>query len=259
MTRPIIALAGINPDNPPSWLTRIHADLAEAYALRHYAKEGLISRLADDYVALILVDGDQPDWLYWTATPSSSPATRRIPIFLIATDAATRTQSITSGADRAFSPDEFVTEWQMLLHDYARIFDPELVEQLDCECQAPLPPLAQQGLAQFNAGEFYKQHDSFEALWMATEGPVRDLYRAVLQVGVAYYQILNGNYRGALKMLLRSVQWLAVLPDVCQGIDVAALKADSYRVRAALETLPEDENDQFNRDLLQPVKTISTT
>jgi len=57
---------------------------------------------------------------------------------------------------------------------------------------------------------------------MATSGPVRELYRAILQVGIAYYQIERGNHRGALKMLLRSVQWLAMLPDRCQGIDVTA-------------------------------------
>jgi predicted metal-dependent hydrolase len=257
MIRPIIALTGIDTDDPPQWLASIQNSLNEAYELRLYTKAALVSQLADDYVALILVDGDQPDWVYWTATPSSSPATRRIPIFLIATDAATRTRSITSGADRAFSPDEFVADWQVLLAEYARVFDLERTQQLDCECLEPLPLLAQQGLAQFNAGEFYKQHDSFEELWMATDGPVRDLYRAILQVGVAYYQILRGNHRGALKMLLRSVQWLTILPDVCQGIDVAALKADSYRVRAALETLPEDEIDQFDRSLLQPLKTVS--
>ncbi|MFW5771789.1 MAG: DUF309 domain-containing protein, partial [Phototrophicaceae bacterium] len=65
------------------------------------------------------------------------------------------------------------------------------------------------------------------------------------------------NHRGARKMLLRSVQWLAVLPDECQGIDVRALREDSYRVRAELERLREDEIDQFDRALLQPVKRIT--
>lgn len=257
MSKPIITLAGIDPESPPAWLETIRVRLGDDYDLRHYDRDGYVSALADDYVALILVHGADSDWVYWTATPKSSPATRRIPVILVTDDAATRRASLTSGADLALAADDLVKDIGTLAGDYARVHDPERMEQLDCECEEPLPPLAQQGMTQFNAGEFYKQHDSFEELWMETEGPVRDLYRAILQVGVAYFQIERGNYRGALKMLLRSVQWLSVLPDTCQGVDVAALREDSYRVRAALEALPEDQIDQFDRDLLQPVKLVA--
>ena len=91
----------------------------------------------------------------------------------------------------------------------------------------------------------------------------RDLYRAILQVGVAYYQIERGNFRGALKMLQRSVQWLHLLPDQCQGIDVAQLRRDSYRVRAELQRLGPDGLAEFDRGLLkclrwQPPQNPST-
>ena len=88
---------------------------------------------------------------------------------------------------------------------------------------------------------------------MKTAGPVRDLYRAILQVGVAYYQIERGNYRGAVKMLQRSVQWLYHLPDSCQGIDVARLRRDSYAVRAALQRLGPERFAEFDRALLKPL------
>ena len=90
---------------------------------------------------------------------------------------------------------------------------------------------------------------------MAEERPVRDLYRAILQVGVAYYQITRGNYRGALKMLLRSIQWLAVLPENCQGVDVGQMRADANRVRAELEAMSASGADNFDRSLLKPVRT----
>lgn len=105
----------------------------------------------------------------------------------------------------------------------------------------------------FNAGRYYKQHDLFEALWVETSNPVRDLYRAILQVGVAYYQVERNNYRGARKMLMRAVQWLEILPDVCQTVDVGQLRTDAYRVRAALEALPKDATEGFDRALLKPV------
>ncbi|MFW5691326.1 MAG: DUF309 domain-containing protein [Chloroflexota bacterium] len=255
--KPIIILAGLD-DPAPEWLVKARATLDTAYSLRaHSTRAGYVSRLTDDRAALVLVDGDRDDWAFWTATPKSSPATRRIPVFLIASQPdALRDAARRAGADQVIDPATFSARAGELVAAHARVFDPARAEQLDCDCQQPLPPLAEQGVAQFNAGEFYRQHDLFEELWMATEGPVRDLYRAILQVGVAYYQILRGNHRGARKMLMRSVQWLAVLPDQCQGIDVAALREDSYRVRAALEALPEDAIDQFDRALLQPVKRI---
>jgi predicted metal-dependent hydrolase len=141
-----------------------------------------------------------------------------------------------------------------IVNDYARVPDPVLIEQLDCECKEVLPELAQEGVRKFNEGQYYKQHDLFEELWMQTEGPVRDLYRAVLQVGIAYYQIERGNYRGALKMLQRSVQWLLILPEACQGIDVKQLREDSFRVRAELERLGEARLSEFDKDLIQKVK-----
>ena len=169
---------------------------------------------------------------------------------------ATRQQALISGADNVLSFSELTRTAKKLFKDFARVFDAQRAEQLDCDCQDTLPELAQQGMAKFNAGEYYKQHDLFEELWVKTESPVRDLYRAILQVGVAYYQIQRGNHRGARKMLLRSVQWLMILPDVCQGIDVKALRDDSARVRAELEQLDEADIDQFDMTLIQPLKTV---
>lgn len=255
--KPIIAVTGAH-SAPPDWIESLRAELSADYDFRRYdAREGYVSRLADDLAALVLVDGRDSDWRYWATTPKSSPATRRIPVFLVTDEADDNENALIAGADMALSPDELINNARRMVTDFARVPDPARAEQLDCECAESLPPLAEQGFEKFNAGEFYAQHDLFEELWMETDGPVRDLYRAILQVGVAYYQILRGNHRGAKKMLLRSVQWLAVLPDECQGIDVKALREDSYRVRAALEKLPEDEIEQFDRTLLQPVKRVS--
>ena len=51
---------------------------------------------------------------------------------------------------------------------------------------------------------------------------------------VALNQVQRGNRRGALKQLLRSAQWLRELPDECQGLDVARLRADVQVLRAEL-------------------------
>ncbi len=113
---------------------------------------------------------------------------------------------------------------------------------LNDQCADPLPPQAREAIDLFNMGAYYKQHDLLEALWRAEEGPVRDLYRAILQVGIACYQVTRNNRRGALKMLQRSLRWLSHLPDVCRGVDVARLRADALRLREALLALPAESD-----------------
>lgn len=253
MPKPMIVITGT-----PEWSAMVQAQLGDDYVFAQITERaGYVTRLADARAAMILVDGHDAGWRFWISTPKASPATRRIPIVVAAENAQSRRAAIIAGADFAMSPAELVEQIQTLAQDYARVEDPARLEQLDCECQGALPPLAVQGVEKFNAGEYYRQHDLFEALWVQTEGPVRDLYRAILQIGVAYYQIERGNHRGALKMLLRSVQWLLILPDVCQGVDVRQLRADSARVRAELEAMNPDDIDQFDRRLLKPVHLVT--
>lgn len=253
MDKPTIVITGA-----PDWGAQVAAQLRADYTIEQLAdRTGYVTRLADARAAMILVDGRDDHWRFWTTTPKSSPATRRIPIIVAADAAALHRAALIAGADFVLTPAELIEQIQALAAGYARVEDPARIEQLECECRQPLPPLAVQGVEKFNAGEYYPQHDLFEAQWVKTEGPVRDLYRAILQVGVAYYQIERGNHRGALKMLLRSVQWLLVLPDVCQGIDVRQLREDAARVRAELEAMNPDDIDQFDRRLLKPVRLVS--
>lgn len=130
-------------------------------------------------------------------------------------------------------------------------------ERMIAGCDHPLPEAARAAVALFNAGEYYAQHDAFEALWREERGPVRDLYRAVLQVGVGYYQITRGNERGAWKMLMRAERWLARLPDACQGVDLAALRTAAAAVRLELERRARMvDPPPFDLTLLQPVRMI---
>lgn len=231
------------------------ARLAPQFRSQRFAtRRRLVARLVRNAAAALFVDSALPNWDAWLTLPKASPATRRIPLFLISESSEARAESFRYGADFAFSPSVILAEAPALLSEFARAPNDETLAALDCACQQQLPPLAQEGVAQFNAGHYYRQHDLFEELWMATPGPERDLYRAILQVGVAYYQIERGNWRGAYKMLLRSVQWLHWLPPLCQGVDVATLRRDSTAVRAALERLGEARIAELDRQLLRPVR-----
>jgi len=249
MTSPTIVIAGNAP-----WQIPVTKALQDEFTIVHETEfSGYVAHLTDARAALILVDAAAVDWQVWITAAKTNNATRRIPVIVSAESSAERQAALITGADLAVTPDELVAQIRQFVTEYARVPDPDYLRELACGCQEALPPLAAEGVEKFNAGEYYPQHDLFEEQWMKTDGPVRDLYRAILQVGIAYYQIERGNYRGALKMLLRSAQWLLILPDECQGIDVQQLREDAARVRAELEALTPDTIDQFDRSLLKPV------
>ncbi len=252
MTQSVLIVTG-----KPVWEIPLRNQLENTYRIISYIDPtGYVEHLADDHAALILVDGDSSDWHFWTTTPKTSPVTRYIPILLIAEAADVRHAALSIGADLALTPHELLEALPQLVADYAQVFDIATAEQLDCECEEALPPLALEAVALFNTGEYHRQHDLFEELWRQTRGPVRDLYQGTLQVGIGYYQITRGNYRGALKMLRRSIRWLAHLPDVCQGIDVQQLREDSSKVRTELERMRPEDIGQFDQTLLKPVRLL---
>ncbi len=252
MTQPVIVLTG-----QPIWEDTVRRGLEPAYSVVALSdKSGYVKRLAEMRPALVLVDGKEADWSYWVTTPKTSPATRRIPVVLVASDSRLREAARSAGADAVISTSELAVQPAQLVEQYARVIDTALLEALECGCAETLPPLATEGVAQFNAGHYYRQHDLFEEQWVQTDTPIRDLYRAILQVGVAYYQIERGNHRGALKMLLRSIQWLAPLPDVCQGIDIRQLRLDSEAVRAALEQMNPADIGHFDSSLFKPIRLV---
>jgi hypothetical protein len=119
-------------------------------------------------------------------------------------------------------------------------------QELLRQAAQPLPGLALKGIQQFNAREFYEQHETLEQAWREEPGPVRQLYQGILQVGVAFYQIERRNYAGALKMFQRARQYLSVLPDECQGVDVARLRRDALAAQAELEKLGPERIASFD-------------
>ncbi len=193
-------------------------------------------------------------WREWIPLLKSAAATRRIPVMCFGPheDVEAMAAARSAGADVVLGRSRFTSDMPALLQRYARIPDRHA---LAGACAEPLSDLAREGIERFNRGEYYPAHDALEEAWVVDQGPGRDLYRGILQVGIAYYQIEKGNYRGAAKMLLRVRQWLAPLPPVCRSVDVAALRDDVERVYSALTSLGPDRVEDFDRQLLGPVIT----
>src|SRR5205823_161234 len=100
------------------------------------------------------------------------------------------------------------------------------------ECGAAPPAEFLKGIHEFNAGEFFEQHETLELLWRATESDIRYLYQGVLLVGVGFYHLEQGNYHGTQAKLAAGIEMLEWFGPICQTVDVADLTA---RARACLE------------------------
>lgn len=109
-----------------------------------------------------------------------------------------------------------------------------LDEDPRARCADPAPNALRQGIEQFNAGEFFDQHETLETLWRDTRAPTRGLYHGILQIGVGFHHWRNGNHHGASVLLDEGIERLRPFAPSCQGVDVAALIGDATAARAEL-------------------------
>jgi len=213
-----------------------------------------IARVVEWQPALVIVElaSRAIPWPEWIAALKSSAATRRIPVIAFGphTDLDLRARAIDVGCDAVIAKSRFLSALPELIEKYARVID---AAALSDDCAGALSALAQQGIALFNQQEYFEAHEVLEHAWNEESGPVRELYRGILQVAVAYLQIERHNYNGALKMFLRLRQWLDPLPDKCRGVDVAQLRADALAAREELERLGAERIGEFDRALFRPL------
>ncbi len=212
--------------------------------------------LAARQPALIVIglNAEPAAWEGFVLAAKTSPATRKIPVLALGlANAALLQRARLAGVDTVINEDVAGPALAALFERHAR---PDDSAALAAAAREPLPELARKAIAQFNAGEFFEQHEAFETLWRAEPGPIRQLYQGILQVGVAYLQIQRGNYDGARKIFQRAWQYLAVLPDACRSIDIAQLRADALAAQAELERLGPTRVSEFPGEMMKPVKLV---
>jgi uncharacterized protein len=119
---------------------------------------------------------------------------------------------------------------------------------------ADAPPAAlHTAVTQFNQREFFECHETLEALWNAEPGPVRTLYKGVLQVGVGCYHLLRHNYHGATVKLRTGADYLTPFMGGCLGVDVERLIAEARALLAAVEALGPKRLEQVDLALIPRV------
>ncbi len=133
------------------------------------------------------------------------------------------------------------------------IDEPEIIQPKREDCQGPLHPMAEKGLELFNARQYWKAHEALEEAWRAETGQIRHLYRAILQVGVAYLHAQNANYAGVMKLYRRSQRWLTPFPDTCRGVNLQQLRLDFEAFMAEVRRLGPDHLSDLDPSLFKPV------
>jgi uncharacterized protein len=108
-----------------------------------------------------------------------------------------------------------------------------------------------QGIAEFNAGEYYACHDTLEALWMDAIDPDKKFYQGVLQIAVACYHLHNRNWRGAVTLLGEGIGRLPYYQPVYAGIDVVGLIGESSNLLKILQSIGIDGIGAFVDRLAQ--------
>lgn len=102
-------------------------------------------------------------------------------------------------------------------------------------------PQFQQGLAEFQSGEYYRCHDSLEAVWLETLESEKTFVQGILQISVACYHLTNGNQKGCMILLGEGIKRLkSYLPDY-EEVDVKTLVQSSAQFLGAVQCLEEDE------------------
>src|SRR5215216_3990797 len=110
-----------------------------------------------------------------------------------------------------------------------------------------IPELVLKGIEEFNKGEFYECHEYLEEAWMQEPGRIRFLYQGILQVGVGFYHLKNGNWRGATGLLRNGTVRLKEFEPETLRIDVARLVRECERCLRELEELGRDRVGEFDR------------
>jgi len=113
-------------------------------------------------------------------------------------------------------------------------------------CDETPPPLFYTGLEQFNRGEYFQQHESLEEIWILEPRPLRYLYQGILKIGVGFYKLRLGNYRGTINHINGGIAYLEPFGDQCLGVDIARLIREAAEVRDRVLELGRERIGEFD-------------
>ncbi len=90
------------------------------------------------------------------------------------------------------------------------------------------------GVAEFNRGEFFASHESWEAIWLGAPEPEKTFLQGITQVAAAFHHHTRGNLDGAASLLRRGLEKLDRFPAAFRGIRLDALRSTAKEWLAML-------------------------
>ena len=111
-----------------------------------------------------------------------------------------------------------------------------------------------QGLKEFNRGEFIPCHESLERLWVSEQGSIRELYKGILQISVAFHHLRAQRYRSAVMLLGRGAAYLEPFSPRCMGVEISMLLDDCARCLAEVNRLGPNRLDRFDWSLVPNIE-----
>jgi predicted metal-dependent hydrolase len=92
------------------------------------------------------------------------------------------------------------------------------------------------GIAQFNAGEFWEAHESWEVIWLPAAEPDKTFLQGIIQVSAGFHHHRRGNPAGARSLLRRGLAKLEGFPAGYRGIALQELRQAAQRWLEAIES-----------------------
>jgi len=97
------------------------------------------------------------------------------------------------------------------------------------------PARLDEGIAHFNAREFFEAHEVWEELWREEHEPERQFTQGLIQLAVACYHLDRDNFVGAVKLYTRAIGRIKQFDSRHLGLDVDSLIAASEKLLLAAQ------------------------
>ena len=81
------------------------------------------------------------------------------------------------------------------------------------------------GVQQFNRGQFFEAHETWEEIWLAASEPERTFLQGIIQIAAALHHYTRGNRGGAESLLEAGLKKLEGFPPAHRGIHLKDLRA----------------------------------
>jgi predicted metal-dependent hydrolase len=85
------------------------------------------------------------------------------------------------------------------------------------------------GLEQFNHGEFFEAHETWEEIWLTSAEPEKTFLQGIIQVSAAFHHYSRSNHKGACSLMEAGLKKLDKFPASHRDCEIGPLR-DSVRL-----------------------------